>query len=114
MQMLFPRYRLFLYVDAAALEIVTHGPQFHQAGRGYHPALVRADLNLNPPDPEEWARDGGWRPLEGEPDDSFIRINASQSVSYFADLLDINYWYDHWDDSQRRAASAKMHLARAC
>ena len=89
----FPRYKLFMYVDADALEITPHSAtRFHQAGGGYLPALVRADVNLNPPDPEEWAREAWWPP-ENSPEFSFYRIDASALDFNFAQNLEMNDWY---------------------
>lgn len=95
---MFPRYTLFIYVDAEALEVITvAGSTRH----GYRPTLVRADLILDPVEPEDTSMYGDW-PFEDEEDDSYlyIKANSGHMIHYFADNLDINDWYDVWDYEQ--------------
>ena len=98
--MCFPRYTMFLYIDVVALEFLTAGPRFKVSGRGYQPVLVRPDMIRNSEEREIYA----WESLctvEELDDDSFIRVSSCLVVSWFANLLDIDFWNDAWERIDR-------------
>ena len=87
---LYPRYTLYIYVDADAVESVVN-PARAKELTGYYVTLVRLNINLIPEDDDD----------SEAPDESLRRIRADMLIAFYLAYMDINRWYDAWQAPPR-------------